>query len=722
MRLVATPVPLSTECVTGYLHTLSAANGYPRPSFLLVGLLKHSNKNGYRQVTSQMLHAMTGMDEATANRLCLEAPKRGSRASVQLLGQEVHTSELRMDSFRICPLCVVEHGRHEAAWHLKLVNWCTRHRIRLLEACACCGTALEWNRPSLGECRCGADLTAQRVDAPKCSEALARLTAVMEFALYRQPDIRPLPAQMSHLRHLTVYALSRLVFVLVEQLPSMGAPLVHGRRRDSFVTVEQLETVARILDDWPHAFQCHLTERYEAAVQADLFGNGFRKAFYWALQTLDNATKTSATSEFAFLREQVYRFGAKYLPRERLVRGGRVQSPISCSWGTILEAAAEIGMDPRTLTKRVKSGDIPAIEADYQRRNRNLLIDMQWLRRWKVSRYAPVQVRDAAEIIGISVSLLKAARKAGIYESRYHARRAGSFSEEDVGCFTKALSRLVERYSVDGTPGGITEGGVNLRTTKNIERRVDLLRRLKVRHPEMWPATEEQTPRSEGVVEVEVSGHCPVIVGQGMEGSDSPGLIAISDSRRWRGTLRAKSILEMVDMLVAQGLKQKDIAVVEAGDGAMDEEMRSSFLSCWESEWRRLGQVEREMNDLMPDWVVDWKLYKYLKSFQEQDARKLERAKVLLGVWMPVWGIRVYPAFQFEEMSVKRDIQKLLGLLPEDPHGWAQIRWLGASNSYLGDRRPIDVARDDLNAAVNAAKYFFKDSSRYRKSQHSVGC
>jgi hypothetical protein len=533
------------------------------------------------------------------------------------------------------------------------------------------------------------------------------LTAVLEFALYRRPDSHPVPTQMSHLEHLTVYALSRLVFVLVEQLPSLGVSLVRGRRRDSFVTMEQLEEVARILDDWPHAFQRHLTERYEVVVRADLFGNGFRKAFYWALQTLDNATKTSATSEFAFLREQVYRFGAKYLPRERLVRGGRVQSPISCSWGTILEAAAEIGMDPRTLTKRVKSGDIPAIEADYQRRNRNLLIDMQWLRRWKVSRYAPVHVRDAAEIIGISVSLLRAARKAGIYESRYYARRTRGFSEEDVGCFSKALSRLAERYSVDGTPGGITEGGVNLRTTKNIECRVDLLRRLKGRHPEMWPTTEEQTSRSEGAIEVEVSGHCPVIVGQGMEGSDSPSLIAISDSRRWRGTLRAKSIFEMVDMLVAQGVKQKDIAIAQAGDGAMDEEMRSSFRSCWESEWRRLGQVEREMNDLIRDWVEDWKLYKYLRSFQEQDARKLEQAKVLLGVWMPVWGIRVYPAFQFEGLMVKQKMRELLGLLPEDPNGWAQVRWLGASHSYLGNRRPIDVARDDLNAVVQETERYF---------------
>lgn len=706
-RLVVTPKPLPTECVTGYLHTLCDANGYPRPSFMLIGLLERSNKNGYRLVTPDLLRSITGISKAAARRMCLAPSRRGSRSTVQLLGQMVHTSELRMDAFRICPLCVAEGGRHEAAWHLKMVNWCAKHRLRLLESCSCCGHVLEWNRPGLGECQCGADLTTQRVEAPKCSDALARLTEVFEAALYSQPKVGRVPAQMSHLGHLTIYGLSRLIFVLVEQLPTTGAPLVQGRLRDSVVTVDQLETVARILDDWPYAFQCYLNERYAAEVQADLFGDGFRKAFYWALVTLNNVKKTTATSEFAFLREQVYQFGAKYLPRERLVRGRHAQSPIAFSWATLLEAAAEIGMDPRTLAKRVKSGDIPAVEADSRRRNRNLLIDMEWLRRWKVSKYAPVHVRDAAETIGISVALLRATRKVGIYESQYHARTTAGFSEEDVSRFSAILTKLVKQYSIDGTPGGIADGEANLRSTKSITRRVNLLRKLQERHPEIWQPVEDPTTRVDAPVEVEVYGHRPVVVGFSEEAGGGPKGQEFSVLSRWPSPLRATGIGQMVDLLVAQGVGEKDILLATEGEGAMSEEVQQEFLTHWKCEWRRLEQVEVEMRGLIPEWVWDRNMRKYLRSFQEQDAKKLEQAGDLFGVWLPIYGVRVYPLFQFEGLVVKRGLRDLLGLLPRDTRGWKQVRWLATPRPDLGDRRPIDVAREDLDAVVQAVKRLF---------------
>lgn len=674
---------------------------------MLIGLLERSNKNGYRLVTPDLLRSMTGISKAAARRVCLVPSKQGSRSTVQLLGQMVHTSELRMDAFRICPLCVAEGGRHEAAWHLKMVNWCAKHRLRLLESCSHCGQMLEWNRPGLGRCLCGADLTTQRVESPKCSEALARLMEVFEAALYRQPEVCRFPVQMSHLEHLTIYGLSRLIFVLVEQLPTTGVPLVQGRLRDSAVTVDQLETVACILDDWPHAFQRYLNERYAAEVQADLFGDGFRRAFYWALVTLDNVRKTTATSEFAFLREQVYQFGAKYLPRERLVRGRHAQGPIAFAWATLLEAAAEIGMDPRTLAKRVKSGEIPAIEADGRRRNRNLLIDMEWLRRWKVSRYAPVHVRDAADTIGISVALLRAARKAGIYESRCHARKTASFSEEDVSHFAEVLTKLAKQYSLDGTPGGITDGETNLRTTKSITRRVDLLRELQGRHPEIWRPIGYPQEQGNAPVEVAVYGHRPVVVGFVEEADGAAKDYVFSVLSRWPGSVHASSVGDMVDLLVARGVGEKDILLAAEGKGAVSEGVRREFLSHWNSEWRRLEQVEIEMRRLMSDWVWDRNIRKYLRGSQEQDAKKLEQAGELFGVWFPIYGARVYPLFQFEGIEVKSGVRDLLNVLPKDAHGWTQIRWLATPRRDLGGRRPIDVAREDLDAVVQAATCFW---------------
>lgn len=591
-KLVVTPAPLPIECITGYLHTLCEANGYPRPSFMLTGMSTYAHKNGYRHVDPRVLEAMTGMTRATTARLCLAPFKDSSRSTMRLLGCEVHTSELRMDVFRICPVCIADGGRHEAAWHLKLIHWCSKHRIMLLGSCASCGKALEWNRPALGRCRCGADLTIQRVAGPDCTESLGRLIRTLEAALYGNPESHDTPEEMSQLSHLSIYGLSRLVFVLAARVPPSGAPLGQGRSRESVITVGQLESVARILDDWPGAFQTYLEERYASNIQKDPFNEAFRSSLTWAFHTLDNTSGRTAPEDFTFLKDQVLRFGARYLPRERLLRGQKGQKPMSCRWGTILEAAAKVGMDPRTLAKRVKAGDVPSLEADQHRRNRNFLVDMDWLRKWKLSKYAPVHVRDAAEAIGISVSLLRALRMAGIYEPLFQTARLSSYSEEDVNRFAEILGSLAHLYSNDGTVGGIKDDKVNLRTSKSIEARVQLLLSLKGRHPEMWSVADAQSAETTTTVEIEVYGHRPVIVGRclshasGDEDAKFSAVLRASDP-----PIAANTIDEMINRLVSQGVQERDISLVTSGEGALDEGVRSNFLSAWKDRWREPSQA-----------------------------------------------------------------------------------------------------------------------------------
>ncbi|OOW83414.1 hypothetical protein Xvtw_16475 [Xanthomonas campestris pv. vitiswoodrowii] len=540
---------------------------------------------------------------------------------------------------------------------------------------------------------------------------MAHLIQALEALLYQRPEIRPFPWHMSHLMHLSVYALSRLIFVMAEQLPATDVSTVQGRRRERPITPNQLEEVAKALDDWPNGFQRFLTQYYANAVQEDVFGNGFRQAFHWAFSTLENAEASTGATEFGFLREQVYRFGGNYLPRERLARGDRVRMPIANSWGSVLEAAAEVGMDPRTLLKRVKAGEIPAIEADYRRRNRNLLVDMQWLRRWKISRYAPVHERDAAETVGVSVALLRALRKENIYESKFHSRRVGGFSEEDISAFAAILANLVARYSADGTPGGIALDGVNLRTSKSIEKRVALVRALKARHPELWPREETGNQGGESTVEVEVSGHSPVIVRRpsGYEGVG--GLEALYP---WGQVVTANSVLEMVLRLISDGFKPKDVALTRPGDGhgVLDGLIANEFLRTWEGEWQCLANLQEHLGAQIPDWIETRRARRLLRLRDSRDLIKLEADGKLLGVLLPVWGERVYPTFQFEDRKIKTGIEELLQLLPRDPNGWAQTWWLTEPCSYLGGRRPIDVAEGDLGAALEVASHLIEGSKK----------
>ncbi|MDY1550147.1 hypothetical protein [Luteibacter sahnii] len=509
---------------------------------------------------------------------------------------------------------------------------------------------------------------------------------------------------MSHLSHLSIYGLSRLVFVLAARVPVSGSTLGQGRSRESIITVGQLESVARILDDWPGAFQTHLEERYAQQIQKDPFSEAFRSLFAWAFHTLDNTSGRTGPDDFAFLKDQVLKFGARYLPRERLLRGRNGQKPMSCRWGTILEAAAQIGMDPRTLAKRVKAGQIPSLEADQHRRNRNFLVDMDWLRTWKLSRYAPVHVRDAADAIGISVALLRALRVAGIYEPLYQTAKLSSYSEEDVSRFAELLRSLAQLYSNDGTVGGIRDDKVNLRTSKSVEARVKLLLSLKGRHPELWSVEAAQPDEAATAVEVEVYGHLPVLVARARcSAAEDARIFAVL--RPSDPPIATVTVDEMIGRLIAEGVRERDITLPISGQQALDEGVRAEFLSVWKDRWRDLRGVENELLSMCADWVADRRVYKYLRGCWTKDALVLEREKNLLGVWLPVTGCRIYPAFQFQGFHVKPGIRELLYQLPDDSRGWAQLRWLATPSAHLDGKKPFDVADGALDAVVQAAAF-----------------
>ncbi|HZX77384.1 TniQ family protein [Lysobacter sp.] len=481
--LVLTPAPHPTECISGYLHTLSTANGYDRPTRVICHLRRVGKLVHLRLADIDVIRDIAGVDKRTAERLCFRPEDPKSKKTMRLLGQEVYVDEARMDVFRICPACVRETGRHEAAWHLKVMDWCPIHRIRLLEQCEACDRPLGWNRPAVGRCSCGSDLTAQG-RASTCSDTLARLLQAFRAVLYRNAAA-PMPEALAHLKDLDLYALSRLVHVLCDQFwerDKRGIPL--GPRR----TAEHLEAVSVMLDDWPHNFRSFLVERYEEAILADRWGDAFRSQLYWALTCLKKNMRKRRV-QYEFLIDEVYHFGARYIPRERLVRGEKIRQPVASQWGSILEAASVAGMDPRTLARRIRAGDdIPILRADVHRANRYVLVDMDWARSWKVSRYAPVNVRHAAELLGVSVNVLEGLRKQGVFRTNHHTNRANGYSEEDIEAFSRVLQYLVERHSNDGTVGGLMADGVTLRTTKSVQLRIALLGGLIAKYPDIWGA------------------------------------------------------------------------------------------------------------------------------------------------------------------------------------------------------------------------------------------
>lgn len=470
--LVLTPAPHPTECLSGYLLRLGTVNGYPTPACIVSNWSTHWHRTSYRHVSVRELMEVSGLSQEVAERVCLTSRRGATRSVVSLLGMELHASEVRMDTLRICPVCVADTGRHEAFWHLKLVNWCPMHGVALLERCKECGQDLVWNRPAVGICKCGADLLSQREHGP-CSEMLSNLLLALRAAMYDTPEVQAYPERLKHLRHLDIYSLSRLIFVLCRLVRQFEGSF-EQREADE---IEYVERVSWLLADWPINFHSFIKKHYEAVLIHDR--NSFRKIFDWAYYRLQKNLKQRGKL-FSFLTDELYCIGAQYVSRDRLTRGDKVLAlhELPGKWGSVPEAAAITGMDPRTVLRHAQMGKIPARKVAVGKRNRNYVVDLDWARQWRFSQHPRIGVTDVAKRFGITVGLLRMLRKLNIYTVRFHTFNEKGYSREDVERFEAVLKDVALHYSVDGSIGGIAYCGVPLKGRGDVLPRAKMLQTL----------------------------------------------------------------------------------------------------------------------------------------------------------------------------------------------------------------------------------------------------
>lgn len=471
--LVLTPRPHPTECISGYLHRLSAANGYTKPSWIIEPYRNGYHADDYRRVTPAVIQEIAGLTRPEAERVCVRPDREGDRTTIRLVGTELHVSHVDMRVVRICPSCVAEKGQHEAFWHLRTVQWCPLHRAPLLEKCRQCGVALRWNRPGIGQCNCGADLTKQTAKE-RCSTALAELLLMMRHALYRDPAAAEPPSSLRHLHHLDLYRLMRLVETLESVVNS------HLDQKASAIVVgsEALTEVARILGNWPRNFQRFLQTRYRDDLDLDSSRKSFKRTFPWAFWTLGRNLKEQA-HQLDFLRDEVMRFGAYHWTREQLGRASThaTIARLHCEWGSIPDAASLIGIDQRTLLQRVRDGLVPAQKAESVLRNRNYKINLDWARQQNFD-HEELTIAKAAVMLGLPLSLFNELVVAGVYKSETITRRRDRLSEQDVMNFKRKLDVVAKEHFPGMSILGIFIGGRRLNGTERVETRASFIRHL----------------------------------------------------------------------------------------------------------------------------------------------------------------------------------------------------------------------------------------------------
>ncbi len=484
--LILTPKPHPTECISGYLHRLSSVNGYASPSWIIEPYRNGYHNDDYRRITPHSIQQIAGITEEEAQRVCVRPDRTGDRTSLRLVGTELHVSHVDMQSFRICPCCVGEHGRHEAFWHLRLVEWCPVHQVRLLTVCWVCRNELRWNRPGVGRCNCGADLTVQ-VSSERCDDRLSGLLLVIRRALYGSEHIdEAIPSDMAHLLHMDLYRLMRTIEVLSGRMfwregGKAGITWRISAAEERGVKAKLLD-IARALAPWPTGFREHLHARYDKVLSEDSSRRSFRDSFSWALWPLGKNLKEHA-GQLAFLRDEVLRFGASYWTRDQLMRGAKIRDfgQWEFCWGSVPDAAEILGLDPRTLLKRIREGLVPVKEVATHRRNRNYKVDLQWARAQRYSAHPGVKIRSAATVLGLSPPMLSMLQANRAYRPTLMTRPPNTFAVEDIQRFKLELSHLVTRHSGDESLGGMLINGRRFDKIRSTKERASVLHDL-IRH------------------------------------------------------------------------------------------------------------------------------------------------------------------------------------------------------------------------------------------------
>lgn len=473
MRLVVTARPAPTESLMGFVLRLTELNGYPSTSYVLAAMGKEWYLPNVGRLDAASLASLVGLGEGDIERLT-HKPAERPRAYVRVYGSDLPSYEVNLRHPKVCPTCLAEGRPCEAFWDLAQAAVCPVHHVHLLSECPGCSKRLLWARSKVRQCKCGFDLATAPV-AP-ATPALSVLMAVLRSRVYQDQALAPMPPTMSHLAHLDLRRLCKLIWVM--------SGVVHqaqGGRRAPKARCHyrgRLDLVASALTNWPIGFREFLSSTYDDVLQNAEELPRFPAMFSWLLVRLIKNDECSR-SEYEFLEREIYQFGAQHWTRAAMARDADSLRlvPQIVRWGTMAEACEATGLHQLTLKKRIASGEIKSRRIK-KNSTRAIVVDLNSIRSLQMTRYPAVSMRDAAPRIGVSIETIKALRASGMITEAYTSSFPGSLTHEDVEAFAKSVRELGSNKCAVDDPHVTTLEDAFLAWTASPKEKSDLLARL----------------------------------------------------------------------------------------------------------------------------------------------------------------------------------------------------------------------------------------------------
>jgi hypothetical protein len=431
-QLLVTPVPHPGESYMGFLLRTSEANGYSSVNTILrhAGLSENEMRSARPSLSKLALLYGRKVEDFKALGDTVTANGR----YLPVMGHLLPAIYLRSKHARLCPDCVEEDGHISAFWELRHATTCYRHRKKALEACPVCERKLDWWRTGLATCACGHDLRETAGDEV-ASVAVLTLLGVIEAKLRSE--------------ELKVESLSYAGFP-VKGLKTMSLSTLLGilYRLENFLEMQDgvspehaaLETAAEIFNAWPTGFHRYL-ERVHAP-KADMQANGLRgqfKSFYEAF------FKGMPKDEMKFMHGAFVDFGQHHWKQAAI--HPRLQGKESSNIVGIEGLAKAIGVMPSTARMLVATGTIP-VHAHHPRNGR-MLFDLSQQMPFAFAEGKSLSLDNAAQILDLPVTVLRAYRARGYYQARHLASPMKLFHERDVAELKAELMKDCSRIEIE---------------------------------------------------------------------------------------------------------------------------------------------------------------------------------------------------------------------------------------------------------------------------------
>jgi hypothetical protein len=417
------PAPRRTESLMGYILRLSEENGYSTPFKMLP-------RAGIRRISPYKFTDISKLTQSSPAFIRsigyhLGAKKHGHYC---LLWHAVRSRDLLFSRAKLCPECVEEKGFIEAYFDLAVMIACPVHKRMLVDVCSNCHQNLQWSRPGLLECSCGASLSLRSVRF--MDKAATDLLDVIRRKVLR------LPSALEYESRIPAEQFSRMnlrsILSMIEALGRVESKPI------GTVTLEHWEHLvlfaASICSDWPNNFE-RLLEKLASEKTTDTLHRS-------ETNNLERLHNSLLNRDAAFVRDAVSSFVINSLVDDEANRKEESFSRCSERFVTCKKLFSRCKVDRQTGFGILQAQNIPIVQAKWLRKTESY-IDIASACAFQKTIRNLYKVKKVAALTGLSVMMLRRLKDSGDFEVRHLPKEMSRMHERDVQSFIAKAEDLI---------------------------------------------------------------------------------------------------------------------------------------------------------------------------------------------------------------------------------------------------------------------------------------